>query len=301
MAASPVEFVEIADTLYGLAPEQFTAARDAAAREARSAGNRSLADELKGLHRPSIAAWLVNQLVRRRSDQLDELLELGEALREAQAQLDREELRTMSRRRHEVVSALAEQARALVGEQRSLSESALREVATTLDAALADEGAAGAVRSGRLVRALSSTGLDAVDLSGAVAGPDAEPSPRRRKPSRPSRKAENGTAQGSASREATRRRELDQAVDDAQDSLDRAEHELTAREDEVSAARDATERARERVTELEEALQEARDARAAAEHARAAADRARSAAARTRDAARRELDTARNRRQELER
>ncbi len=56
---------EIADELYGLPPEEFTAARDARACALR-ASDRALADAVCALRRPTTAAWLVDLLVRER-------------------------------------------------------------------------------------------------------------------------------------------------------------------------------------------------------------------------------------------
>jgi hypothetical protein len=56
MAAKPLE--QALDRLYALPPEQFTAARNA---EAKRLGDA----EVQGLRRPTLAAWVVNQLARR--------------------------------------------------------------------------------------------------------------------------------------------------------------------------------------------------------------------------------------------
>src|SRR2546423_638852 len=80
--ADPVE--EAAESLYGLPLDEFTSARNAAAKELRDRGLRAEADEVKALAKPSVAAWAVNQLTRRRHADLDEFLDAAEAAREAQ-------------------------------------------------------------------------------------------------------------------------------------------------------------------------------------------------------------------------
>lgn len=72
--------------LYALPPEQFTAARDAAVTGAVAQQDRTLATTLKALRKPSIAAWVVNTLIREQAQLLDEVLALGTELAEAQAQ-----------------------------------------------------------------------------------------------------------------------------------------------------------------------------------------------------------------------
>ena len=75
---------DLIDRLYSLPPEQFVAARDEAVADARLAGDRLMATEIAALRRPTVAAWLVNVLVRQRPELVDELFELGESLRAAQ-------------------------------------------------------------------------------------------------------------------------------------------------------------------------------------------------------------------------
>lgn len=276
----------IADELYALPPDEFTAARDTAAKAARDGGDRELADTVKKFRRPSIGAWLVNTVAR--TDQLEELLDLGAALREAQRTLDGAELRAMSRQRHQVVRGLSELARQLTG--KTPADAAQREFEATLEAALADDAAAEAVRTGRLMRALTSTGLEPVDLTDAVAAPEAVPARR----STPKQKAAPRKAKTDQAAQR-RRAELEQAVEQAQQQLSQAENELAEHERRAEQARTVQDDARARTAELEEQLEGARTAQAEAERARRDADSAVKSATRARDAARRSLDTAQKR------
>ena len=103
----------IAQELYGLPISEFTAARDREAAAARQAGDRALAGESKKLRRPTSGAWLTNQLVRQRGDDVAALLDLGAALRDAQARLATGDLRRLSQQGQQVVSALGREARQL--------------------------------------------------------------------------------------------------------------------------------------------------------------------------------------------
>jgi DNA repair exonuclease SbcCD ATPase subunit len=154
----------IADELYGLPPEDFTAARDAAAKQAR---NKALRDAVKALRRPTVSAWLVNQLQREHADVLEQLLELGPALAEAQEKGAAAQLRALGEQRRDLIGAVTDTAVERAG--ADVSSSTRTEVSATLEAALADPHSAEAVRSGRLVRALSFAGFGGVDLEGAVA------------------------------------------------------------------------------------------------------------------------------------
>ena len=145
-------FEDVVDELYGLDAGEFVAARDERAREARGAGDRALADQVKGLKRPSAAAWVVNILVRNRPREIERLLRFGQSFREAQANLAGDELRRLGRQRHQVLGALGQEASRLAQERgQSVSQAVERDVESTLDAALTDETAAEAVRSGRQI------------------------------------------------------------------------------------------------------------------------------------------------------
>ncbi|WGW13586.1 hypothetical protein LWF01_07470 [Saxibacter everestensis] len=168
-----MELAEVADELYALLPEEFTATRNERAKAARAAGDKELVQQIRGLPKPSKDAWVVNMLSRRRAEDIARVLELGATFREAQQDADRDELRELNRQRNQLVGALAKQARRLAGELgHDLSETTVTDVEQTLRAAITDSAAATAVRSGWLTRTLSATGLEPVDLSGSVALPE---------------------------------------------------------------------------------------------------------------------------------
>ncbi|MST31346.1 hypothetical protein GHK86_01190, partial [Acidimicrobiaceae bacterium USS-CC1] len=72
-----MDLAAVADELYGVDPSAFTTTRDARAREARAAGDRELAEAIKALRRPSLAAWALDLLARERREEVDRLLDLG--------------------------------------------------------------------------------------------------------------------------------------------------------------------------------------------------------------------------------
>lgn len=165
-----MDVAEVADELYGLPPEEFTAARNERAKTYRSGGDRELGAQIAALRKPSTAAWVVNQLARHRRAELDQLIELGATMREAHLDLKAERLRALSDQRHQVIAALAGAGRALAAEQgHAVSETVVKELEQTLEAALADPDAAQAVGSGHLLTALSYAGLGGG--GGAVADP----------------------------------------------------------------------------------------------------------------------------------
>jgi hypothetical protein len=167
-----MDLSQVADELYGLVPAEFRAVRDERVSQARAAGDRDLAGAIAKLRKPTVSAWLVNQLAREATGELTSLVELGEALREAQRTLDGGTLRELSTRRRSQVSALVRQAKRLARARRqTVTAQVEREVAGSLEAAVADQDAADAVMAGRLTTALYHVGLGGED-AGAGVGPE---------------------------------------------------------------------------------------------------------------------------------
>jgi hypothetical protein len=275
--------------LYALPPEQFTAERDAAVKRARAApvprpraaGARAAARALAALRRPTVPAHLVNLLVRCEGDLVDQLLGLGVQLAEAQREGSGDALRALGEQRRALVAAVTGRAAELSG--RDVTAAVRAEVEATLEAALADSASAEAVRSGRLVRALSFAGFGGTDLEGAVAPPAVSPS-RRDAPTDPS--AHRGAVA------ATER-----AAQEAAGRLDDAVRTCEAEQGRSRAAQAEAEQAAQRRAQAERALAEARiaeqDAQRQAAEAAAAAQQAADAVREAQDraqAARAELD-----------
>lgn len=267
-----------ADDLYALAVTDFTRSRDALAASLRSE-DKELAAAVKALRKPTVAAWAVNLFVRRESEQVDQLLDLGAALRDAQSALDGEELRALSRQRRQVTAAMATRARAVAADEgQRLTQSVLDQVEATFTAALLDEGAAAAVRSGMLVQAITVTGVGPADLTGVVALPDAlgftappreapereeeaprpvlrlVPDPERRTKERRAAKEEVAAAERAVTRAARAQRSAQRHVDDLEARLLR----LRSEADEL----------RRRVAQLEAEAEEVDDELVEAEGAR---------------------------------
>jgi hypothetical protein len=164
--------LEIADDLYALPLADFTPARDALVKEHKA--DKALAASIKGLRKSSLAAWVVNLLVRRDPDQVDQVLAVGEALRDAQDNLDATQLREFTKQRRQLTASVTTAARRHArAEGVKTTDSVADQIEATLTAAMLEADAARAVRSGLLVTALSATGLGDLDLSGAVALPEA--------------------------------------------------------------------------------------------------------------------------------
>ena len=166
---------DAATELYALTPAEFTGRRAELAAQARGAGQKELAKSITGLRRPTVSAWLVNQLARGAAgaeEEMDEVQALGADLRTAQAELDAPAMKACAKRRHDLIAALLQRAET-VGDQegQKVSAAARRELEETFGAAIADEQAGLAVTSGRLTRALVYAGFGEVDVTEATATP----------------------------------------------------------------------------------------------------------------------------------
>ncbi len=285
------ELEGIAGPLYALPYGDFVAARTAAAKDVGTAGlpaaeQRALAAEVRALPKPSVAAWAVNMLAAHSMETLRELAELGSSMQAAQAALDAAGLRRLAQERRELLGAAVKKAHALAAQQgRAISPAVATEVEQTLRAATADPGAAAAVQSGCLLRALSADGVDVVDLGGAVAVPGSHA------PGGTRTEARMGTADGGA--EGVRRAEPAAraahrgAADRGKPSTDQPRLRAVGKK-QVAPPPSAVERARAGLEAAEDAAAEAdaEERRAAAELAEATAETTR-LAEETRDLRRR--------------
>jgi hypothetical protein len=277
-----------ADELYGLTPKEFVAARDAKVKELRAGGDTEAAREVAALRRPTVSAWLANQLVREHAAEIEPLLELGAGLREASATLSGSQLKELSKQRGQLVQALVRQARkdAYTAGQ-PVTEDAARGLEQTLHAALADEHAGELLREGRLAEVLRHDAFSA-DPGGPVTR--RKPAPRRTSKSAPSpeereraerraaleveladawkaaRAAADARADAEdaaivAERAATEARRTAQRLAAELEQAETAHEAAAAESAEAAAARDeargVAERATKRVSELQRALDDA--------------------------------------------
>ncbi|MFE4950053.1 hypothetical protein ACFQ9V_08080 [Leifsonia sp. NPDC056665] len=229
---------DVAADLYGVEPAEFVAARASAA----AGADRELAKSIKALRKPTASAAAVNALTRRDPELVDRILQLGDRMRDAFAARDRDAIRDLTRERQRLLQ------RAL----RDLGTSAAvgREVEETLQAAVVDPVAAAAVRSGMLLRALESTGVESVDVADAVAlpldeeslaaaversaEPLAAPGPAKaRKAAPPQDDGEHAPDTGTES--ASERRERERTIRAAERALERARADAESLDDELDA------------------------------------------------------------------
>jgi hypothetical protein len=270
---------DAADRLYALPLEEFTAQRDATARELRRAGDREAAGALAKLPKPTPAAWAANQLARSEPELIRELLDAGEALREAQFGGSGEDLREATAAERRAVDAALKAAAKLKPAGRPLSRPMADRLRATLHAAAADEDIRAALAAGRLASEAEAGG--AWPLGGAPAAAP-RPAPRRAERTAPRGDADRAAAEKrraaereGAARAAEERKALEaelraaraelrkrehslasaeRASERAQKWLDDAQRDADAAEQAAADARDALQAARDDVARLEERL-----------------------------------------------
>lgn len=249
-----------ADHLYGLAPEEFVGARTELAKQARADGDADAARDIAQLGKPTVAAWFANQLVRQQPDDVAALLELGETMRSATAELDSARIRELSTEQRRLFGALLKAARNLADVAgRPMTDAVNRALEDTLHAALADPDAADQLRAGHLTAPLASSGFPGVALA-------AQPAPKP--PAKPADQRPAKAAKKTAAKAALR---------DAQAALREVESARTKAQRAVTAAERDAQRAADEVDRLESRLADARRTRSEADKAhrkavRAAAD-----------------------------
>lgn len=287
-----MELSAVTDELYAGGLDEFMPQRTALAKAARAEGEKALAAEIGKLRKPSVAAWAINMLVRDSPEEIDRLLYLGAAFRQAQDDLDGAELRELSRQRQALIGAVVEHAQGVAADLgRPISDAIASEIEQTFRAAMADPGAATAVRGGALTTAISGSGLGSLNISDVAASttPVLE---GVRPPATSKGRGKKALSSADDESEAKEQRAREQAAKEAADRLEQAEQSATVAADRVTAAGEALERARARRAELRVALKELRERLTAAEEDLATAEDAVAEAEDHREAAKNEAATA---------
>jgi hypothetical protein len=232
------------DDVFASDPKQFTASRDALARDLKAAGRADDADAVKTLRKPTVAVAAVNRAAREQPDLVAELVEVGEELAALQSGggADRDELRELTRRRRTMLQQLTDHAAATT----ERPDNARSSIAATLDTASLDEQLRDDLRRGRLTHELS-------PAARFVLGGDDTPSPRAapRRSSRPARAAPPPRDELAARRAKAELVAARERAEEAEESVQ--EHS--------AAAAEATERlgaAHRHIADLEAALADAR-------------------------------------------
>ena len=144
------------DRLFGVAPEAFMALRTELVAAAKKRGDKEAATRIGAARRPTVAAWVVNLLVRAEDTARPRLAELSERLRAAHAAMDGDRIRESSAAQRKLVDELV-RAGFAAAELPQPSAALRDDVVATLQAAIADPEVA--ERLGRLSKAVRWSGF----------------------------------------------------------------------------------------------------------------------------------------------
>ncbi len=170
------------EALYAEPLDRFIEARNELVKRLKADDAKDAAAEAAKLRKPSVPAWVVNQLSRVRAKELKALFEANERLRKAQGggkgSGGREAFRAAADARQHAVGALTDAAAAILRDAgHGDSRATLDRVAATLLTTAADEEGTDLVRRGVLVQELGAdTGLGGFGLlvDGAAGADDEE-------------------------------------------------------------------------------------------------------------------------------
>lgn len=94
--ATRVSLFDVAEELYGLPLRDFVRVRTVRSRAARRDGDAQAADSISAMPKPDEAAWMANQLVRQRRDEVEAFLVLARSLRTAAETMDTAEMKSVT-------------------------------------------------------------------------------------------------------------------------------------------------------------------------------------------------------------
>jgi hypothetical protein len=227
------------DRLYGLPLDEFTRARDELARRVRKEDGEAAA-EIKQLRKPSLPAWVVNQLARQRELDMQRLLKAGEQLAGAQVEAIRahsgDAVLDARRDQQHALQALAARATEILADAGRGAAALDRVVSTLRAGSLTQEGRA-LLKSGRLTEELEPpgfealAGLDMPERPAKAAAPASEARRRVRDLRR-----ELSALEARAAAAERRAEQLREELRDAEAEASRLEEERRRAEEELAAA-----------------------------------------------------------------
>ena len=247
------------ERLYGLPLADFVRARNDLARALRKEGRAGEAKTVAELSKPSVAAWAVNQLTRRRRRDVDLLLDAGHRLREAQSDLvargERGDVfdRAVADERRAIRKLATAAAEILAEDRGKASEPVVERVLSTLRAAAVTDEGRELLARGAFSEELSASGFGFT--GDAPIGPQA--SLERAEKSRSDRRERLAAARTGLRDARARLREAERAQRPAERAVAAAERALEQAIDRLRTAEAAAEAARAAVRAAADALETA--------------------------------------------
>lgn len=240
MDAALIDDPRIQD-LYAQPREDFVTARTALAKEVAEE-DKEAAREIRKLRKPSMAAWAVNRVARAQPEMVTDLIEAGDAVRQAQERAldgDRSQLRDRVDRRRELVRQLTDEAISLAGHSHR------DEIDATFEAASIDVEVGELIQRGVLTSAVARPSGFGV-LSGMEFGAS------------PATSGSSDDGADSAQADAAERERLEHRLREAEEAVEASQARLAEAEGALADAAREVEVAREAATHAVEARDAAR-------------------------------------------
>jgi hypothetical protein len=233
------------DDLFGVPLDDFTARRNELAARLKSAGRPEAAEQVRGLRKPSVPVWAVNQVARRDPDAMTRVVEAGRQLRQAQEAAfgggGADAVRHATADERGAVRELTRAAERLLEEEgRKPTRSVVDRIGATLRAAAVDPEAAELLARGRLTGELESPGFTAV---ASLAPP---PSRRRRAATAPPDRAARRAHEQRLKRLEQRLQTLERKAEQAAVRAERAAADALAAREAADEAAEELRQERER-------------------------------------------------------
>jgi len=248
----PPTFAEMEERLYGADLDAFVKERTAAAKDLRGRGERGEAAAVAKLPKPSVAAWIVNQLARTEAGPTGKLLEAGARLRDVQLGTgSASDLRAAADAQEAALRSLMRSAERIAAERGSATPATLDRVRETLHAAALDAELAEQVRRGVLVREERAVGFP---MGLAIPEERRRPAPKAKPKPAPKPRAAPKPALKQKARDevgAKRRERAAATAEKAKDALASADADLATAHEELAEAEARAKHAR-RVAERAE-------------------------------------------------
>lgn len=254
---------EALQELYQAPLSQFVAERKRLAGDLKASGDAAGAKQLLERKRPTVSAWVVNQLYWHARDAFDEMLATAEQLRKGHLKASADHRNAIAKLRKRAATLLEDAGHAA-------TEATLRRVTTTL-AALAATGGFEPDLPGTLAADRDPPGFEAVGIVAPRADEeeeeeDEEPAPRARKKDdedaaerRRAEMEQKKREEEEKKRKRAERHKLEAALRGAKGELADAERDVKQIEKQLDKANKDVERARTAVEEIQAQLDELGD------------------------------------------
>jgi hypothetical protein len=245
---------EASDQLYSSSLDDFVSERTRLAKELRTAGKPEDAGTLSESRKPTVGAWVLNQLARRNRRDVDLLLDAGHRLREGQAGAlgghDREAFVRAQKTQSDLLRRLRGEAERLLREERGVAAATvLNQVEEALRATAVSETGREALARGGFVEPPQAEGFDVVSELAGMAPNE----PARRK-DRAQNERRDATARLKVGR--AKLRDAERTAVEAERGAERASREAQRVRGEADTARAQVDAAAREVDDAERKLRE---------------------------------------------